>query len=349
MLHSFGHGTDGNGPGGDLIFDAAGNLYGTTYGGGINPCEGFGCGTVFELSPRQGGGWTEEVLHSFNGTGGQYPYAGLVFDAAGNLYGTTSKGGIQGAGTIFELSPRQGGGWTERVLHSFGNGTDGAEPRAGLILDGAGNLYGTTVSGGIHLDQCGVGCGTVFQLSPQQGGGWTETLLHSFSYDGMDGVEPFGGLVFDAAGNLYGTTFGGGIHATCYQGGRCGTVFELSPRQGGGWTETVLHSFDGTDGYQPNSALLIDGTGNLFGMTQNGGIHPCFGAGCGTVFELSPRQGGGWIETVLHSFNNSPDGYIPEADLVFDGAGNLYGTTLEGGIHTTCFGTTCGAVFKIAP
>ncbi len=328
VLHSFGHGTDGTGPYANLVIDAVGNLYGTTQLGGIH-----NSGTVFELSPEEGGGWTETVLHSFNDNGvdGSYPLAGLTFDAAGNLYGMTQQGGInscdgKNCGTVFELSPRQGGGWTETVLHNFNNnGRDGVNPQAGLIIDAAGNLYGTTYRGGIHNS------GTAFELSPQQGGGWTEKVLHSFGH-GSDGITPDANLTIDAAGNLYGTTYNGGIH------GR-GTAFELTPREGGGWTETVLHSFgNGSDGANPYAGLIIDANGNLYGTTLAGGIHTA-----GTAFELSPRQGGGWTETILHSFGNGTDGNSPYAGLIFDASGNLYGTTLEGGIHSY------GVVFEITP
>ena len=324
VLHSFGNGTDGAIPYAGLILDAAGNLYGTTFEGGIH-----GYGTVFELSPREGGSWTEKVLHSFNsnGTDGFYPYAGLILDAAGNLYGTTIGGGIHDYGTVFELSPREDGGWTEKVLHSFNsNDVVGAYPYAGLILDAAGNLYGTTELGGIHK------YGTAFELSPTGGGGWTETVLHSFG-NGVDGGYPEAGLIFDAAGNLYGTTVYGGIHNS-------GTVFELTPREGGGWTERVLHSFgNGTDGYEPYACLIFDAAGNLYGTTELGGIH---GPDSGTAFELTPREGGGWTEKVLHSFNGT-DGALPLAGLIFDAAGNLYATTSEGGIHNS------GTVFEITP
>ena len=354
ILHSFGGDMDGQNPAAGLIFDGVGNLYGTTPVGGIH-----GYGTVFELSPNGSGGWTETVLHSFdyNGSDGALPYANLVFDRFGNLYGTTYAGGIHascnyganaGCGTVFELSPREGGGWTETVLHSFNNnGQDGWYPDAGLLFDGAGNLYGTTVAGGIHHTCSSGGCGTVFELSPLEGGGWTEAVLHSFG-NGTDGIWPVAGLTFDGAGNLYGTTSGGGIHIAC-DGGGCGTVFELSPREGGGWTETVLHSFgNGTDGAAPGAGLVFDATGNLYGTTAVGGIH-CGLPGCGTVFALSPNGSGGWTETVLHSFGNGTDGVVPAAGLIFDGTGNLYGTTIEGGIHNTCpDGYTCGTVFELA-
>ena len=329
VLHSFNNnGTDGVNPYAGLIIDATGNLYGTTAGGGVH-----NLGMVFKLSPREGGGWTETVLHSFgHGTDGAGPYANLVMDAAGNLYGTTQLGGIHGAGTVFELSPEQGGGWTELVLHSFNdNGSDGSYPLAGLIMDAAGNLYGMTQQGGIH--SCGgKNCGTVFELSPRQGGGWTETVLHSFNNNGSDGANPQAGLTMDAAGNLYGTTYRGGIHSS-------GTLFELSPREGGGWTETVLHSFgNGSDGATPDSGLIVDAAGNLYGTTYFGGIHSD-----GTVFELSPREGGGWTEAVLHSFGNGTDGMNPYAGLTIDATGNLYGTTVAGGLHSY------GTAFELSP
>ena len=159
-----------------------------------------------------------------------------------------------------------------------------------------------------------------------------ETVLHSFG-NGTDGQDPQAGLVMDSHGNLYGTTYFGGIHGACQGGPTCGTVFELSPKEGGGYTETILHSFGSdTDGQNPVAGLIFDGAGNLYGTTPVGGIH-----GYGTVFELSPREGGGWTETVLHNFNyNGSDGALPEAGLIFDAAGNLYGTSFAGGIHTPC-------------
>ena len=334
VLRSFNvSGNDGFYPYAGLVFDAAGNLYGTTMEGGIH-----GQGMVFELTPQESGSWTEKVLHSFNSTDGAYPYAGLIFDAAGNLYGTTVRGGIHDDGAVFELTPKEGGGWTEKVLHSFGHGTDGTYPFAGLIFDAAGNLYGTTYEGGIH------GYGTVFELTPQEGGGWTEEVLHSFNLNGTDGAYPQASLIMDAAGNLYSTTYAGGIHlqSGCGSVG-CGTVFEVSPREGGAWTETVLHSFNfngtDTDGDEPYAGLIIDAAGNLYGTTIAGGIH-----NNGTVFELSPREGGGWLETVLHSFNlNGTDGAVPYASLIMDAAGNLYGTTYDGGIHYS------GTVFELTP
>jgi uncharacterized repeat protein (TIGR02543 family) len=348
VLHSFGNGTDGAYAYAGLIFDAAGNLYGTTSGGGA-----YDGGTVFELTPTAGGGWTETVLYSFgNGTDGNGPsWAGLIFDAAGNLYGTTQGGGVytscnssNGCGTVFELTPTAGGGWTEQVLHSFnGNGTDGFYPQAGLIFDAAGNLYGTTQFGGNFGGNCYTfGCGTVFELMPSRGGGWTEKLLYNFT-GGTDGAEPYAGLIFDAAGNLYGTAAYGGTHYYCYTG--CGTVFELTPAAGGGWTAQVLHTFgNGADGQNPTASLIFDAAGNLYSTTTGGGTYLD-----GTAFELTPTAGGGWTETVLHNFNNNgADGVWPEASLIFDAAGNLYGTTYGGGVYTSCNNYVgCGTVFEL--
>src|ERR1039458_9150522 len=337
VLHNFNpNGTDGLQPYAGLIFDAAGNLYGTTGFGGT-----YRRGPVFELTPAGGGSWTETVLYSFgNGTDGVTPYAGLIFDAVGNLYGTTFFGGTYRNGTVFELTPAAGGGWTEKVLHNFndnGTGADGANPYAGLVFDGAGNLYGTTQSGGTNS-----GWGTVFELTPTAGGSWTEKVLYNFCSQAncTDGGSPEGGLIFDAAGNLYGTTVEGGT------GGSWGAVFELTPAAGGGWTEQVLLTFDGTDGQYPYGGLIFDAAGNLYGTASYGGTYDY-----GTVFELMPSRGGGWTETVLHNFNdNGTDGYWPFAGLTFDAVGNLYGTTYGGGVYTSCTNGSflgCGTVFEL--
>jgi uncharacterized repeat protein (TIGR03803 family) len=226
---------------------------------------------VFELIPTASGSWKEKILHDFhnNGIDAWYPQGKLVFDSSGNLYGTTSSSSYF-AGAVFELTPKAGGGWTEKILHKFGvKFDDGWTPYAGLIFD-AGNLYGTTYGGGAH------GFGTVFELTPQTGGDWTEKSLHSFNDDGKDGWSPEAGLVFDALGNLYGTTTEGGVYGD-------GTVFELARNVGGAWKERVLHSFNSTNGETPYSGLIFDASGNLYGTTYGGGTHTD-----GTVFEIKP-------------------------------------------------------------
>jgi uncharacterized repeat protein (TIGR03803 family) len=213
VVHLYGNGSDGGGPVGKVIFDAAGNMYGTTYEGGLS-----GNGTVYKLSANaDGSGWNETILYSFAGSpDGAHPYAGLLWDSAGNLYGTTEQGGTHAAGTVFMLAPNPDGRWIESVLYTFTGQNDGANPDAGLAFDSSGNLYGTTTGGGAGSR------GTVFKLSRSVGGQWTETVLHSF--DLQDGSDPsnLGSLVVDAAGNLYGTTIDGGQYGL-------GVVFEVSP------------------------------------------------------------------------------------------------------------------------
>jgi len=335
-LHNFGNGTDGVSPEAGLIFDAAGNLYGTTSGGGDHQCGDSGCGTVFEMTPNGSGGWTEKKLHNFgNGTDGSVPLASLIFDAEGNLYGTTTYGGSHNAGTVFEMTPNGSGGWTEKKLHNFGSGTDGTYPVASLVFDAAGNLYGTTRYGGNYLcaSSAHYGCGTVFEMTPNGSGGWTEKKLHNFGINTADGAIPLADLIFDAAGNLYGTTtYGGNFNL--------GTAFEMTPNGSGGWTEKKLYNFgvNGSDGTYPYVDLIFDAVGNLYGTTGQGGSH-----NSGTAFKLTPGSGG-WTETKLHNFNNNgTDGTYPDAGLIFDGAGNLYGTTSAGGDYNN------GTVFEITP
>ena len=328
VLYNFGG--NGNDDGGtSLIRDAAGNLYGVTSTGGIYQCGLNSCGTVFELSPMAGGGWTETVLHNFgNGTDGAQPQ-GLMMDAARNLYGLTDEGGLHGIGIAYELSPSQGGGWTETVLYNFSSGGYGNLGSYSLVKDAAGNLYGTMFSGGAYA------AGTVFELSPGDGGVWTERVLHSFG-SGGDGQYPEAGVIMDAASNLYGVTYQGGAYCPNLSG--CGTVYEVSPGEGGEWTETVLHSFDVTDGLRPWAGLIMDTGGNLYSTTSQGGT----GSG-GTVFELS-NSGSGWTETVLHNLDYfGGDGWSPQAGVIRDSAGNFYGTTYYGG--TNLYGT----VFKLSP
>jgi uncharacterized repeat protein (TIGR03803 family) len=332
VLFSF-QGKEKSLPAGHLIFDAAGNLYGTTDEGGA-----YGDGSVFELSPTSNGGWTEKVLHSFNSTDGRVPYASLIFDTVGNLYGATEFGGADDNGTVFELSPKVGRGWTEKVLHSFSAaGTEGSLPLGSLVFDAVGNLYGTTYSGGdvACVTSNGGACGTVFELSPAADGSWSLKTLHRFK--GIDGAYPVAGVIFDGAGNLYGTTSGGGPD----QLNQLGTVFELSPTASGTWTGRTLHDFRAVDdGNQPFAGLIFDDAGNLYGTTPYGGDGS---ASIGTVFELSPISAGGWIEKVLYSFSIAANGAAPYAGVVRDVAGNLYGTASLGGADGY------GTVFELSP
>jgi len=275
-LYRFGGGSDGANPyGADIIFDEAGNIYGTTYNGGNGTCSG-GCGVVYKLM-RSNGSWTESVLYSFTQSGdAQHPWGGVTFDQSGNLYGTTVYGGAYGNGAIYQLKP-SGGGWTESVLYSFTGGPDGANPYAGLTLDQAGNLYGATGAGG-----SGNG-GTVFELSPS-GGSWKFNLLYTFAgVNGQFVPGPIANLTFDAAGNLYGTTHGDGTY-------NFGAVFKLNPG-GGGWSYTSLHDFTGgNDGGYPRSNVTFDKNGNMYGTAAQGGTGDsgnCYGP-CGVIWEITP-------------------------------------------------------------
>jgi len=338
-LHKF-NGKDGDSPSGRLIFDTAGNLYGTTnIGGKYSGCYFGTCGTVFELSPNAGGTWTEQVLHNFDGSDGTAPVGELIFDGAGSLYGTANRGGGPGDGVVFKLTPGANGSWTESTLFVF-TGTDGEWPGGGLTFDASRNLYGTTGWGGDG--------GNVFELTPNGNGSWTESVLYVFTFDGINGWYPSGGsLVFDAAGNIYGTAAFGGKSGCSPYGNGCygfGVVFELSPNGNGAWTEKVLHTFQGKDGESPTCTLVFDAAGNLYGTAFAGGdLSLCSGYGCGVVFELTPNAGGGWTEHVLHKFSGGKDGSVPFAGVVFDAAGNLYGTTTQGGAHGY------GVVFKLTP
>jgi uncharacterized repeat protein (TIGR03803 family) len=290
---------------------------------------------------------TETILYNFATTSGVNPYSGLIFDSAGNLYGTTYSGGASGAGTVFKLAPITGG-WQETVLYSFTGGTDGGKPYyAGVILDSAGNLYGTTYSGGNLTGCAGLGCGTVFKLAPVTGG-WQESVLYSFS-GGADGGNPRAGVIFDAAGNLYGTAFQGGSFTKCLSG--CGIAYKLTPTTSGPWLESVLHAFNGTtDGGNPHAGLIFDAAGNLYGTNYWGGNPTiCAASNCGTVFRLTASTILPWKEKVLHDFTNKTDGGNPASGLTFDAAGNLYGTTAQGGHLTDCSSVGCGTIFKLTP
>jgi len=349
-LYTFRGNPDGATPESDLVMDAQGNLYGTTFLGGAGPCDG-GWGTVFQLSPDASGGYTERVIHSFQGSlfDGQMPDAPLIFDAEGNLYGTTLSGGQKvtaAAGTVFKLTPHPSGNWTETVLHNFNGaldgGKDGGEPQAGLLFDATGNLYGTTAGGGTGTGCVGGnGCGTVFELSPTAGGAWRETILHNFTNDHSDGWIPQSTLIMDAAGNLYGTTYYGGSSP---QGG--GTVFRLS-QTSNGWQEDILYNFRcAADGCSPYSGVVFDSGGNLYGTTVGGGGDP----GRGVVYKLTPNATGGWTQSVIHNFGKtSSDGIYPYGNPMVDTAGNVYGTTFYGGGQSSVCSDGCGTVFKLTP
>jgi uncharacterized repeat protein (TIGR03803 family) len=318
VIYRFAGGTDGFGPDGPVVIDKAGNLYGTTSSGGANNTYG----TVFTLT-RSGGSWMETVLYSFTGASdGANPYAGLIFDEAGNLYGTADGGGDFGCGTVFELTPSLGG-WSEQTIYSFfGEGQgDGCNPFGGLTIDSSGNLFGTTQNGGVDNE------GIVFELTPSAGG-WTETVLWALT-GGIDGGIPRAGVVFDSVGNIYLTASGAGFF-----GG--GTVLRLAPVSGGGWTGASIFSFTGgNNGCHPLGGVVFDSVGNLYGTTQL-----CGADQVGTVFKLTPTVGQ-WKMSLIHTFTGASDGAEPLTGVVFDNAGNLWGTTFYGGL----FGN--GTVFRL--
>ena len=291
-----------------VIADAAGNLFGTIPSGGAA-----GDGAVFELVNHGGGAYTPVTLLSFNGANGALPSAGLIADAAGNLFGTTAAGGANGDGAVFEIA-KAGAGYasTPTTLFSF-DGASGAGPASGLIADAAGNLFGVTPSGGAN------GYGTVFELVRDGGGVYTPVTLLSFN--GADGRFA-SSLITDAAGNLFGTTSSGGAYGY-------GTVFELV-NNGGGYTPVTLLSFNGADGANPGGGLIADAAGDLFGTTGEGGAYSAPGLPRGTVFELVNNGGGSYTPVTLLSFNGA-DGAGPVGSLIADAAGDLFGATAGGG------------------
>jgi uncharacterized protein YceK len=347
---------DGENPYGAPILDSAGNIYGTTMAGGN------GSGVVYKLTLNSDGTYTESVLHVFGAFGsndGTQPFSTLAFDKDGNLYGTTNQGGggvggtfcLNGCGTVFKLVPNADGTWTESVIHSFpgtkGN-TDGQNPHGGVVFDSAGNLWGTTQNGG-NMQAClqfidVTGCGTVFRLTPQANGQWTESLLFKFAGE-PTGFNPWDGLVIDNSGNLYGAVTNGG--------GGNGAVFRLTPQPGGGVKETIIHAFTVCgnickDGANPENGITIDSSGNIYGTTDLGGAGggP---AGHGVVYKLSPNANGTFTETILHRFTGGRDGGFPLDDHVaVDANGNVFGTTLNGGQVGIC-PAGCGVVFEIKP
>jgi len=358
LLYTF-HGSDGSIPTGGVVLDKSGNIYGGTAYGGTGHCillgSDVGCGLVYEISPpaRVGAAWTETVIYSFQGgKDGYFPQGDLVFDNAGNLYGATQFGGGFGScdpfypfcGTIFGLSPpkKKGGKWTEKVLYSFKNKKDGADPNGGLVLDKNGALYGTTFCGGdAECQNLQKGDGVVFRLKPpaMRGGDWTYKVLYSFKGYPGDGTEPNGGLIFEAQGTLYGTTKGGGSHGggTAYKLRRVATKNPL-------WQEKVLHQFgSGNDAIYPVGGLVFDPAGNLYGDAP-GGINAK-----GAVYRLQPplKKAGHWRYAILYNLKDLPDGYTPWSKLTLDSSGNLYSTTISGGNGPCQQG--CGTVFEVWP
>jgi len=331
---------DGSYPYSYVTLDGRGNLYGTTYYGGLfasGPYSGYGL--VFELSPEPGGGcpngsnsgngWCETVLYSFmSNPDGAFPFSGLTLDPKGNLYGTTYGGG-SGMGTVYELSPNGSGGWSEQVIYNSGG-------YAGLTIDGSGNLYGAD----------DVGNGHVFKLSSNGSGGWNAIILHTFKGAPNDGSDPEGTPVLDSAGSVYGTTVSGGATRGL------GTAWKLTP-SAGEYTEEILRSSIWNDGANPKAGIVLDSSGNIYSTTAFGVLNPpnredspCYD-GCGSVFELAVSDSG-YEWTSVWSFDGT-DGGNPTDTLILDG-GNLYGTTYGGGASGNCPGAGgCGVAFELHP
>jgi len=326
VLYSFTGGADGGQPYNGVTLDAQGNLYGTAVvGGSGGSCED-GCGVVYKLT-NDGGGWSQSVLYNFTGgDDGSGPGAGLTFDDAGNLYGMTPTGGAFGLGVIYQLKPGPNDTWSFKVVHAFTGGNDGATGSAGRMLLDGNSFYGAATVGGAN------GKGVVFKLSPARDGKWTLRPLYAFKGQ-PDGGLPYGALVRDAAGRLYGTTYYDGANGL-------GAVYQLTPGPNGDWKEKVIYSFKGgTDGSNPISHLVQAQSGDFYGTTSEGGSPGC---NCGTIFKLSATDGR-WTETVAYSFRGMADGGYAYNGMVTDGAGTFYGTTVRGGIDDD------GVVFRFIP
>ncbi len=339
----------GDSPLAPLTFGSGGAAYGSTaVGGGTSEF-----GAVYELVPptKAGGAWSEAVLYRMGGgSDGQQPQD-IALGEGGDIYSSTLLGGTgncyQGCGTIFELTPptKKGGDWTHTILYDFAGGTDGVSP-GNVVVGQNGSVYGSTSGGGpAGASPCTkVGCGMLFELTPpaEPGGNWTRTVLHGFPRTKTDGRNPNADIVFDSNGNLYGTTYYGG--SLFY-----GTVFELTPpaEPGGAWTETVLHNFSGKsgDGGYPIGGLTIASNGTVYGTASYSGV----ANDSGTAFELTPpaERSGAWTYIVLHNFTGGTDAATPATTMAFDPAGNLYGTTYNGGSSACYLG--CGTVFQLAP
>lgn len=308
-LYTFSGGTDGAWPKAGVTFGPNGRLYGATQYGGADTF-----GTVYEVS-HSSGSWIETVIYSFTDVNdGAGPIGAITFDAAGNIYGTTAFGNRNG--TVYELTPNGDGGWSANELYGFSGGSDGGEPLTGVTFDKAGNLYGTTYAGG-------TGGGVLYKLSPNGNGTWTESVIHAFGSYAGDALDPSTGILIDAAGNLYGASFEGGVNGH-------GAVYEFSPGFDGSWSEQILYSFMGADDGSAPNALAFDEAGSIFGAAGaagRGGM-PC-DYGCGTIFRLTPTSAGSWHFTVIYAFDYTT-GETPDGVVVAD-AGDVYGTTSSGG------------------
>lgn len=333
VLYRFPGGNRGDQPQSGVVFDSNGNAYGTTFYGGV-----YGWGMIFKLEPKNHG-WVEQVLYNFlGGEDGYNPTGNLLIDSEGNLYGTTVNGGngtgclnedYLCSGTVFQLAPSESG-WKHVILYNFCSRSgcvDGAGPE-GLTFDKAGNLYGSTVTGG---QGCESGCGTVYKLSLSNGS-WTEKVLYTFDQN-SDGYYPTPGITIDKSGSLYGTTYSGGGYGY-------GIVFRLkhSKRR---WREVMLYAFNGSTNYRnPNGYLTLDSAGNILGSTT-GGSSGC-DYQCGLIFKLSRSKNGQWVESAVYTFDG-PHGASPNAGLLLDSAGNFYGSTMLGGDNNF------GEVFELKP
>ncbi len=305
VLHDFSCFGDGKNPYGGVIRDAHGNLDGTTVAGGSGGSCSDGCGVVFQLLSSG-----ERVLHDFaGGNDGFGPGGAVTLDTRGNIYGTTPDGGAYSSGVVYQISARR---THESIIHTFTGGSDGGTGSLGALLrDASGSLYGATETGGAH------GAGTIFKLSKPSKHGWSFKTLYAFAGN-PDGASPYGGVIADASGNLYGTTYYGGASGQ-------GVVFELRRHAHGKYVERVLYSFKGgSDGSSSTSTLIFGASGELYGTTSAGGGY----CNCGTIFKVSVKSG---KEMVLHDFGNGSDGAFPYYGLTKDPSGNFYGTTVQGG------------------
>jgi len=354
-LYSFRGGSDGAFPYAGVVLDASGALYGTTFDGGGRGCYRLGCGTIFKLTPTKSG-YAESIVHRFGGPGDGAGPNGLITDRIGAFYGTTQRGGTGpcdgGCGTIFKLAQIHGR-YSESVLFSFQDDAQGGSPSGALVMDASGALYGATIRGG-DAAVCvmyGFYCGTVFKLTPT-GSRYALSTLHTFA-GGGDGAGPMGGVVFDATGDLFGTTYYGGQSASHCGSTGCGVVFELAPN-GTVYEERVVHTFQGgSDVSLPSAPLAVGDSGSIFGTTEFGGTSKCSRLHenhCGVVFDVTPA-GKGYETRVAHRFGDGAhDGGVPLASLVAQPGGTLVGTTFYGGSQACGdeYGPYgCGAVYAL--